>query len=189
MNCKQCRSLVETAVTAFIKNFCPAAAKKGCCHVINDEKIIDGDTVYCGEGYATCVSIYNAVHDKTTHVIFCGDAGNLESVTGELRNKFPRSAIIIGGDADQRGWEAAHAAAGKFGCAVVFPAIPREQINKSFKDFNDVEQKYGTQRVKDDLAVSVRTLRDARFARPQSERLCDSLAVIKNSFHQISYKK
>ncbi len=156
------------------KRFLPGGQKNGSFHVINDEPINDGDTLYVGEGYVTCVSVYHSVKAKNVHVIFSVDAGNLDPVVVNLCKQYPNCKIIIAGDADERGRKAAILLLQKYGCPAVFPDIPQDQLSDEYKDFNDVEQRHGAKKVMEDIAKQLMS----EPAKPNIQELAIQLSKI-----------
>ena len=131
----------------FPKRFETGAPKRGNYHSINNEQIKNGDIVYVVEGYATGVSVYEAIKAENIKVVCAMDAGNIKACVPLLKEKFPKCDFIIAGDSDEVGRCSAIAVAKEFGLQVVFPVIERELG----KDFNDVAKKYGTKCVMEQL--------------------------------------
>ena len=140
------------------KRFSPGGEKKGNFHIIGS--VVDQEPLYITEGYATGVSVHTATGAAT--VVAFG-AGNIESVTENIKNKYPNSMIIIAGDNGDTGIEKATEAAKKFGCRVIFPQFPEDKkLDKDgepYMDFNDLHQIAGVSEVTLQLqkAISVKT--------------------------------
>lgn len=125
------------------KRFLSGGRKKGCYFPIGK---LDVQLVVC-EGYATGASIHQAT-GLAVAVAF--DAGNMESVTQALKNKYPALEIIIAADNDIKenapniGVLKAQTVADKYSCKVVIP-----ELKSGGKcDFNDVAVNEGLERVK-----------------------------------------
>ena len=126
--------------TKSIKPFCPEE-KKGCFFVLGNLKKTDSFVVV--EGFATASSVHMAVGHPT---VVAFDCGNLESVIGALRTKYPTHQITIAGDDDVKtdrnpGRKKAESAAQKHRCRVVFPEFSddlRLANGKRPTDFNDL---------------------------------------------------
>jgi putative DNA primase/helicase len=71
--------------------------KQGCYHSIL-KKGVPLDTIYIGEGLATCGSVFKAT---SRPVLVAFDAGNLKPVTKAIHDKYRRSKIVICADNDQ----------------------------------------------------------------------------------------
>lgn len=142
----------------FQKRFLSGGEKTGNFHIIGSA--VDNGLLYIAEGYATAVSVHTATNAPT--VVAFG-AGNLESVTKNIKNKYPHSTIVMAGDNGDAGIEKATEAAKKFGCKVVFPQFPEDKKfdtnGKLYTDFNDLHQVAGAAEVTRQLqlAVSIKT--------------------------------
>lgn len=125
------------------KRFLSGGRKKGCYFPIGKP---DNQLVVC-EGYATGASIHQAT-GWAVAVAF--DAGNMESVTQALKNKYPTLEVIIAADNDIKenapntGVLKAQEVADKYSCKVVIP----ESKSGGKCDFNDVAVNEGLERVK-----------------------------------------
>lgn len=103
--------------------------------------------IFIVEGYATGSSVYQAINNEYS-VVVAFDAGNLESVAENIKNKYPKSIIIIAGDADDIGILKATRAAIKLGCQVTFPKLTYPE---KYNDFNDLHKLMGLAEVKKQL--------------------------------------
>ncbi len=77
------------------KKFLTGTAKKGAFHLIGE--ISDENPILVAEGYSTAASIHEATN---LPVIVAFDAGNLKTVSIELRKRYQKSYIVICGDDD-----------------------------------------------------------------------------------------
>jgi putative DNA primase/helicase len=133
-------------------------AKKGNFHVLGI--IEDGDLIHVTEGYATAASIHEGTKSP---VVVAFDCGNLHSVVGNLRSKYPNSKIVIAADNDietvgNPGKTKAEEAAKAYGCSVVVPTFPQDlklPNDKLPTDFNDLHVHCG-------IEEAVRQLQQAR---------------------------
>ncbi|MFA8630510.1 MULTISPECIES: toprim domain-containing protein [Xanthomonas] len=85
---------MQTIAADGSKRFLAGGRKRGLYYAIGREV---SEVVCIAEGYATAASIYEATGYPTA-VAF--DAGNLEPVARELRNKFPDALIVLCADDD-----------------------------------------------------------------------------------------
>ena len=141
------------------KQWLTGGEKKGNFHVIGE--ITDATKIYVVEGWATGVSVHMAIKAP---VVVAGDAGNLLSVTENVRNAYPiytkrneqYNIIVIAGDSDERGKKDAISTAKRFNnLFVVFPKFPEDKSynpvdpnKKLYTDFNDLHQACGLEEVK-----------------------------------------
>ena len=79
------------------KRFLKGGRKKGCFHILGE---LNHHTrqAFIVEGYATGASVYMATQTPT---LVAFDAGNLELVVAEIKQKYPRLNILIAADDDQ----------------------------------------------------------------------------------------
>lgn len=112
------------------KNF--TNATKYLYHTIGS--IEDGATVYVGEGYSTCASVYESIGKP---VVVAFSSGQLSRVIQILNRKYKDLDIVIIGDNDPAGKKAAELAAKECNYRVVFPEFP-PGIGYNGKDFNDL---------------------------------------------------
>jgi putative DNA primase/helicase len=109
----------------------------------------DGDLILVTEGFATGLSIREAVH-RTLPVFLAFNAGNLKPVAERLRARYPLSPIVFCADDDWKttrydntpwnpGIEYAQAAARAVGYAwVVRPLFKEASRDEKWTDFNDL---------------------------------------------------
>lgn len=125
------------------KRFLSGGRKKDCYFPIGKP---DNQLVVC-EGYATGASIHQAT-GWAVAVAF--DAGNMESVTQALKNKYPALEVIIAADNDIKenapntGVLKAQEVGKMYSCKVIVP----ELLSGGKCDFNDVAVIDGLERVK-----------------------------------------
>ncbi len=130
-----------------IKRFLQDGEKRG--NFYNLGELLDGNTLYVTEGWATGVSIYST---NVGTVVIAYDAYNLLPVIENLKKAFPKSIIIIAGDNDETGIKKANAAADVFQCKTIFPVFPTDKRldphDKPYTDFNDLHQLCGLEEVR-----------------------------------------
>lgn len=119
------------------KDFLPHGRKSGCFHLLGE---VRNDAPLCiAEGYATAATIHE-VTGWPVAVAF--DAGNLEAVARELREKHAEVKIIVCGDDDHAtdgnpGRKKAMAAAAAVGGVVCMPEFAADRPARA-TDFNDL---------------------------------------------------
>ena len=106
------------------KTFLEGGEKKGNYMVLGE--ILNGKTIQVAEGYATACDCYKAT-GWTTIVAF--DCGNLAEVVPQIRQRYPRSEIVICADDDAHrpnnpGRAAAVEVAVQYDCKVALPKFP-----------------------------------------------------------------
>ena len=136
---------LQTIASNGDKRFHPAGRVKGCYHSIGKPS---GVLIVC-EGYATGASIHDATGDA---VAVAFNAGNLETVAGALRAKYPSLKIVIAADDDHLtegnpGITKARSAALVVRGLVAVPLFPVGRPDKA-TDFNDLHQLVGADAVK-----------------------------------------
>ena len=111
------------------KRFLPGGRTGGCFYIIGTELIKEAKKVGIGEGYATCMTIYQ---EKKMPMIVCFNAGNMLSVSKKLSDALPGKEFIIfaDNDANNVGKDKAIAAAQVTNAEVVMP-------EEEGMDFND----------------------------------------------------
>ena len=112
-----------------------------------------GEPIYIAEGYATGVSIYEAIEGQGT-VVVAFFAGNIKPVAKVIREANPSAKIIICADNDawtagNPGLTKATEAAKAIGALLAAPSF--RDTSKKPTDFNDLHQLEGLQRVRDCL--------------------------------------
>lgn len=113
------------------KRFYPGGKVAGGCFFLG---LIDTNKpILICEGYATAASL---LEDGNPFVVVAFNAGNLTKVAIELRDELPHVDIIIAGDDDEAGREAAIEAARAVGGRVIFPEFGPDRDPK-WTDFND----------------------------------------------------
>ncbi len=138
------------------KRFLTGQRVNGLFHALGD---IHGNEFFLCEGFATGVSIYEAVHKC---VICTFSAHNLVEVAKELRREYPHASITICGDDDRftdgqnAGREKAEKAAAICQGSLIFPQFPE---GSKGTDFNDVHLESGLEELKAQLG-SVEHLED-----------------------------
>ena len=129
------------------KLFETGTAKKGNGFLIGRIPDEPCKVLFC-EGYATGASLHEAV---SLPVVVCFDAGNLEPVIKEYRDRFPLHEFVICADNDQwnndnPGIEKANYSAELHNCKVVSPVFNNEESKPT--DFNDLAVLEGLPEVK-----------------------------------------
>lgn len=96
---------------------------------------VNGISILICEGFATGATLAAAYSD--TCVIAACNANNLKNVALNIREKLPRTELIICADADAVGLEKAREATKAVGGILRTPKFP-ENMNKKLTDFNDL---------------------------------------------------
>lgn len=133
------------------KRFLPDGAISGHFATIGTNK---NGPVYVVEGFATAASVHAATGQP---VVVAFNAGNLEPVIAEIRQKSPKREIIIAGDDDRftegnPGRAKAEAAARKHKCRAIFPKFKTLHDNPT--DFNDLAVREGVEEVRRQIKSS-----------------------------------
>ena len=110
---------------------------KGLFHVASDYNA-SKDVIVIAEGYATARSIAESI---TYCVIAAMSACNLKNVVEKISEQLPDSRIIIAADNDEAGRNAAQEVSDIPNVQIVYPT-------QGFKDFNDMYQAVGEERVR-----------------------------------------
>jgi putative DNA primase/helicase len=113
------------------KRFYPGAKVAGGCHMIG--RISTDHPILICEGYATGASL---LEDGNPFVVVAFNAGNLTKVAIDMRDELPQADIIIAGDDDETGREAAIDAARAVGGKYIIPEFGPDRDPK-WTDFND----------------------------------------------------
>jgi putative DNA primase/helicase len=111
------------------------------------------DKIYIGEGYATCVTLYQVTSCAAACAFNCG---NLLSVARVLKAKFVEAEIIIAADNDiytnnNPGLTKAKEAAISIGIKFVYPNFTGFDVTTKPTDFNDLMRLAGIEEVKKQL--------------------------------------
>lgn len=102
----------------FFKKFMDGGRTSGLMHWVGD---LYGETLFVAEGYATAATLA----ERTGHAAYVAfSAHNLMNVATELRAIFPHRRIIIAGDTDPVGREAAQQAARAAMAELSMPEFP-----------------------------------------------------------------
>lgn len=133
------------------KSFLAGGEKKGNFHIIGNITNPQ-ETIFVTEGYATGISVHEATNNP---VIIAFDAGNLEKVIENIKNKFPQATIVIAGDNDDVGQKKAIEVSNKFGCKTIFPSFTKENEREGYNDFNDLYQICGTYELQKQLSTII----------------------------------
>jgi putative DNA primase/helicase len=111
------------------KRFLSGGKTGGCFFIVGTKHLKEATKVGIGEGYATCMTIYE---QKQIPMIVCFNAGNMLSVSKKLSDALPNKEFIIYADNDENdvGKDKAIAAAQITNAEVVMP-------EEEGMDFND----------------------------------------------------
>ena len=111
------------------KRFLSGGKTGGCFFIVGTKHLKEATKVGIGEGYATCMTIYE---QKQIPMIVCFNAGNMLSVSKKLSEALPNKEFIIYADNDENdvGKDKAIAAAQVTNAEVVMP-------EEEGMDFND----------------------------------------------------
>lgn len=160
------------------KMFLAKGKKKACFFQIGERK--DGEIVYVCEGFSTGASI----HDSTKRCVFVAfDAGNITSVAGDLKKRYPAQQILVCADNDQfgeknTGIKAAQECKLKHAIDFVYPTFSDGHKDQRPTDFNDLYCLSGPEAVK------------AQIEKPVSDEKqdlnSDEYLIFKN-FFQMTY--
>ena len=140
------------------KKFLIDSKKQGNFFLIAKNNIKHGTEIFLAEGFATAASIHQATGKP---VAVCFDAGNIEHVLGNLKNKHLNSNFIIAADNDLWGKEntgrkKAELAAQKYNVKMIVPEFNKMALsefnkispNKKPTDFNDLHKVAGINEVR-----------------------------------------
>jgi len=142
------------------KSFLKGGKKQGNYFIVSENKISQSSTIYLAEGFATAVSINMATNSP---VVVAFDAGNIEAVLKNIKEKFSDKNFVITADNDlysekNIGLQKAQQAGLKFGAKVISPNFhnlisSNSDINHHSKptDFNDLHQLAGLDAVKNQI--------------------------------------
>ena len=117
----------------------------------------NGEPVLYAEGYATARSLHMVTGRPVVMTI---DAGNMETVAGALKARYPNSPHLFMADVDHakdvnKGVLSAGRAAAATGGAVLLPDLTAAEIERGFTDFNDLHQFRGTERLRETLLPDI----------------------------------
>lgn len=134
------------------KRFLSGGAKAGHYYVLGDPET--SETIYIGEGYATCASIHEATNQC---VVVAFNSSNLLSVALNIRKKYPNKKFVVAADNDlfredgNIGVIKAEEAAKAVNAMVAIPDFTNFDISNKFTDFNDLANLAGLEEVKKQL--------------------------------------
>lgn len=163
------------------------AKKQGNFHLLGAKKLNSSiKEVFVCEGFATAASVFQATNKPT---IMGVDAGNLEIVITNIREKFPKMEITIAADNDIKkeldnkpnvGKETAFEIQEKYpDVKVVLPNFTSQEAEQGLSDFNDLHKSRGLEEVK-------KQLKELVVKNIMSEK---ATTQAKNIKHDISAKK
>lgn len=141
------------------------AEKSGNFFVVGGE-LRNGQPFMYAEGYATAATLHLA---SGLPVVMTVDAGNMVTVAGKLKEKYPDSTHIIAGDDDMtreknKGQIKAQQTAELTGGPLIMPQFTDDERRRaheksaSFSDFNDIHAARGLDAVRAQLAPVLDTL-------------------------------
>lgn len=142
----------------YTKRFLRRGKWIGNFHIINNETLSDNIIVYVCEGWATGVSIYEAIKSPGVRVVAAMGKDNILHAIESIKSKY-QCNFIIASDSDEYGKKSSEDAAKKTGCKITYPECTVG------KDFNDVHQQYGLLAVKQQLDKTVEFESEAEIAR------------------------
>ena len=152
------------------KDYLAGGKKRGCCMAIGAVSGDDPTIVIC-EGYATGATIHMATGFP---VVVAFDAGNLRTVAGKLREKFPHATLVIAGDNDA--WTTGnpgikHATEAATSCRA-WVAIPQfDDPSSKPTDFNDLQKLQGLEAVANQIHAAINP--DLPAETPQETAIAD----------------
>lgn len=130
---------------------------KGCFHIIGSDLNSLTDTIYIAEGFATAVSIHEAIEKP---IVMAFNANNIPNVAEALKEKFPTAKFIIcadndifterGGIAYNPGKDFAERAAKICGGSVVLPQFL--DLSEKPTDFDDLKRLEGLVAVREQIS-------------------------------------
>ena len=141
---------------AWQKRFTKDAKLEAGCHTIGN---LYSGVIILAEGYATGAAIYEA----TGHpVVIAFDCGRLATVGKAIREKYPKTALLIAGDEDAHlannpGRAKATKAGKDIGASVVFPGFQ----SGSGGDFNDLMLAEGAEAVRAQIEAALQAVPEA----------------------------
>ncbi|MGA5726577.1 DUF5710 domain-containing protein, partial [Ralstonia thomasii] len=162
---------LEPGTEPLDKVFTKGARKEGNFHMLGSVR--EGEPILVMEGYATGASA-NMATGYAVAVAF--DSGNLEAVTGALKEKYPTNAIFIGADDDRfqkpgrefrnAGLQKAIEAAYQHDVGVI---VPMFSTDGKLTDFNDLHVTEGLTEVKEQIHRGIAVTMEQ--SRKEAERI------------------
>ncbi|EPR3147585.1 zincin-like metallopeptidase domain-containing protein [Campylobacter jejuni] len=138
------------------------AKKQGNFFLLGAKNLDNVQEVFICEGFATSASVYEATKSPT---IMGVDAGNLEIIVTNIKEKYPKMNIIIAGDNDIKkeltgkknvGKETALTIKEKYSeVKVVLPNFTKEETQKGLSDFNDLMKSRGIEEIKKQIKEQI----------------------------------
>lgn len=142
--------------------------KTGNFFIIGAKNLNNVNEIFVCEGFATAASVYEATKKPTVMAV---DAGNLEVVITNIKEKYPKMQITIAADNDIKrelenkpnvGKIKAYDIKNKYkDIKVVLPQFTKEEIQKGYSDFNDLMRSRKllevTKQIKEQLAKQLTT--------------------------------
>lgn len=138
------------------------AKKHGNFFLLGAKNLDNVKEVYICEGFATSASVYEATKSPT---IMGVDAGNLEIIVTNIKEKYPEMSIIVAGDNDVKkelhgkenvGKNTALSIQEKYPeVKVALPNFTNEETQKGLSDFNDLMKSRGLEEIKKQLKEQI----------------------------------
>ncbi|EAJ5683720.1 DNA primase, partial [Campylobacter lari] len=138
------------------------AKKQGNFFLLGAKNLDNVQEVFICEGFATSASIYEATKSPT---IMGVDAGNLEIIVTNIKEKYPKMNITIAGDNDIKKELNGNKNVGKTTALgiqekypevkVVLPNFTNEEAQKGLSDFNDLMKSRGLEEIKRQLKEQI----------------------------------
>ena len=130
------------------------AKKQGCFHIIGAKQIDNVKEIIICEGFATAVSIHEAIKKP---VVMGIDIYNIENLVKIFKDKFPDKNIIIAPDNDKKqelkgkeniGKITALKLKDEYKVKVILPNLTEQEVKEGYSDFNDIHKSRGLNEIK-----------------------------------------
>lgn len=138
------------------------AKKQGNFFLLGAKNLSNVQEVYICEGFATAASVHEALNKP---VIMGVDAGNLEIIVTNIKEKYPNMQLIIASDNDIKkelenginvGKNTALGIQKKYkDVLVALPNFSKEEAKRGLSDFNDLMKSRGLEEVKKQLKEQI----------------------------------
>ncbi|MFW0695684.1 zincin-like metallopeptidase domain-containing protein [Aliarcobacter butzleri] len=164
------------------------AKKQGNFFILGTKNLHAGiKEVFVCEGFATAASVHLATSKPTVMAV---DAGNLEIVITNIKEKFPKMEIIIAADNDIKKELEGSINVGKTTALgiqekypdvkVALPQFTREEVSKGFSDYNDIHKSRGLEEIKKQLKEQIAKNLSVEKATTQSKGINKSISTTKD---------
>lgn len=130
------------------------AKKQGCFHIIGAKQIDNVKEIIICEGFATAVSIHEAIKKP---IVMGIDIYNIENLVKIFKDKFPDKNIIVAPDNDKKNELKGKENIGKvtalklrdeYKVKIILPNLTEQEVEKGFSDFNDIHKSRGLNEIK-----------------------------------------